>query len=150
MLRLHLLVGIFVLGQVFIGETGLSAEKKLIGTRKLLSDHQDLEKLKYEMLSTLFKNAATSLKDKTFCEAFSKNGQDTVGKFIAWSLSFYAEEHANHLEAVCEKHLDTKRCTVNFYADSKNESPWACGLRFLYDSKKSKVDTSSIECVGSC
>lgn len=108
------------------------------------------EGVRYELLRLLIAEGNHSLTNRKFCEKFVQGGQDTVGKFIAWNLSFYSDKQANSLVAACDGKPGTKLCTITFYADSKGESPWACGLRFKYDSKKSKVDTSTIECIGTC
>lgn len=109
------------------------------------------ENLKYGLLKSLMLNASSSLKGRKYCDSFVTNGQDTIGKFISWNLSFYEENQSNSVSATCEKaNASFESCTVNFYADSKGESPWACGLRFKHEPKTKKIDFQSVECVGTC
>lgn len=111
---------------------------------------EDPEKLRFEILSQLISQGGLSLKGKQGCESFAQSKQETVGRFMAWSLSFYSKDQANSVEVKCDKRKNDETCSVNFYADSKGESPWSCGLRFLYKPKKKQIQSSSIECIGTC
>jgi|JI9StandDraft_2_1071091.scaffolds.fasta_scaffold457601_1 hypothetical protein len=108
------------------------------------------EKLSYNLLSGLLAKGTTPLKGRAMCESFVTGGQDTVGRFISWSLSFYHRGKDNSILSECKELKGQTECTVYFAADSKGESPWACGLRFKYNPKKSAIDFKSIECVGTC
>jgi hypothetical protein len=104
----------------------------------------------FELISLLISKEKVSLKGMKNCENFFKSNQDNVGRFMAWSLSFYIPRQDNSIEVHCEKQKNNEICSLIFYTDSKGESPWACGLRFLYESKKGIIQDSSFECIGSC
>jgi len=74
----------------------------------------------------------------------------SVGRFMAWSLSFYSPRQDNSIEVHCKKLKNNEICSLNFNSDTKGESPWSCGLRFLYESEKGIIQDSSFECIGSC
>jgi hypothetical protein len=107
-----------------------------------------LENLRYELLNAVMSGSSQRLTSKKSCENFVSNGQDTIGKFVSWSLSFYEADKDNRIETNCLN--SDQSCTVEFFADSKGEGRWACGLRFKYDRKKHKIDSKSVECIGSC
>lgn len=111
---------------------------------------EDSEKLHFELINKLIDQGTLSLKGKKGCESFVQFKQDTVGRFMAWSLSFYSRDQANSVDVSCDKQKTEKTCSVNFSADSKGNSPWSCGLRFLYKMKNRQIQSSSIECIGTC
>ena len=139
---------IFILVFFFTGfsfvEAGFSQ-----ATKAPLSQEES-EKLRYELIGRLIEQGNVSLKGKKGCENFVRFKQDSVGRFMAWSLSFYSRDQVNSVEVTCDQQKSGELCAVNFYADSKGESPWSCGLRFLYKTKKRQIQSSSIECIGTC
>lgn len=108
------------------------------------------EQKRFRLLRAAFDASNESLRTRLYCESFVQNQQDTVGKFIAWSLSFYGTGQDNSVRTQCEKRKNGETCTITFAADSKGESPWSCGLRFKFDSKTMKLDPKTLECIGTC
>lgn len=143
MLRLWIMKNIIII--LFIFSTTLSH-----ASAESVDQEVTKEKLSYNLLSGLLAKGTTPLKGRAMCETFVNSGQDTVGRFISWSLSFYHRGKDNSISSECKKLKGHSECTVNFAADSKGESPWSCGLRFKYNTKKSSIDFKSIECVGTC
>ena len=75
---------------------------------------QEQQILKFDLLKALLENVGLSLKGRSSCDIFVQSNHDTVGKFIAWSLSFYDEGQANRIHGACEKIKTSKNCTVYF------------------------------------
>lgn len=111
---------------------------------------EQTEKQNYELLALLMENARVSLSGKKFCDSFVKSKHETVGKFMAWSLSFYSKDQANSVQSSCEKINGAEFCTIEFDANSKGESPWSCGLRFQMRPKRKGLQVKTIECIGTC
>jgi len=139
----YILIPVFL----FVSSSWASGEMK---ENKSTLAAEGKERLRYELIDKLIENGNLSLSNKKYCENFVKNKHETVGRFMAWSLSFYSSGQDNSVEAACEKLKIGEFCSVTFKADSKGGSPWSCGLRFRYDAKKREIQNSSLECIGSC
>lgn len=107
--------------------------------------------IEHKILSQLLAIPSTSLVKLKNCNVHTDVLKTpTLGEWISWNLSFFEPGKANGIEASCKVIKKQKQCQVEFFADSKSDSPWSCGLRFNMDSKTDSLVPSTIECIGPC
>lgn len=111
--------------------------------------------LRFRLMSELLKVSGKALPRGKHCDFnlndYEKSGPLTIGKWMAWNLSFYQSGPANSIAATCAPAKKAKaRCELNFQADSKGESPWSCGFRFDVRLPSHQIDVSTLECTGTC
>lgn len=128
----------------------LYQESQQSQTNDQMTTLEKAEDLKFKLMRELFMMGGHKLNSQTGCQDFVKSKQDTVDRFIARNLSYFSPNQANSISAKCEQSDVHQLCSVEFHADSKGESPWSCGLRFLFDFKLQKIRKGTFECIGTC
>lgn len=117
-------------------------------TRPPTSANLSAEELRARLLSTLLRQSSRKLPGKNGCEAQAGR---ILGDWVATNLSYFEADQANSIRASCEILPGAiQRCSVEFNADSKGESPWSCGFRFRIDRDLKKIDFKTLECIGTC
>ena len=107
--------------------------------------------VEHKLLSQLLAIPSTSLIKLKNCDVHTDVLKTpTLGEWISWNLSFFEPGKANGITTSCKVVKKQKQCQVEFFADSKSDSPLSCGLKFNMDSKTDSLDPSTIECIGPC
>lgn len=118
--------------------------------------------VRFDVLQRLLQNSNEILKEHINCGSFEFQNdkgelikRPTLGQFVAWNLAIFKTDAANNVKASCvaapgNRKPASKICEINFISHlEKDESPWACGLRYEVDAAE-KIDLNSLACIGSC